>query len=70
MNGQPRNSFTWRRMAARLIPRMKFLAAAFVLASAVGTVVGQTIELGTPANGTVLSPGQNFTAQIVQPASI
>lgn len=49
---------------------MKFLAAAFVLASAVGTVVGQIIELGTPANGTVLSPGQNFTAQIVQPASI
>lgn len=40
-----------------------------VLAGAVASVVGQTIELGAPTNGQVLYPGKSFTAQVIQPVS-
>lgn len=48
---------------------MKLLALISVLASAIVSVLGQTIEIGAPAAGTVLYPGQNFTAQIILPVS-
>jgi len=35
----------------------------------VAPALGQTIELGTPTDGTVLHPGQNLTSQIIQPVS-
>lgn len=56
----------------QLFPEMKFFKFAVVpvLASAVASVLGQTIELGTPTDGTILYPGQNFTAQIILPVSI
>ncbi|KAI9569275.1 hypothetical protein HD554DRAFT_2020670 [Boletus coccyginus] len=41
--------------------------------SVLGVVVSalaQTIELGTPTEGTVLHPGQSFTSQIIQPESM
>ncbi|KAF8549699.1 hypothetical protein OG21DRAFT_1365425, partial [Imleria badia] len=41
-----------------------------VLVGAVASVLGQTIELGAPTARTILKPGQNFTAQIIQPGSI
>ncbi|KAG9317871.1 hypothetical protein JVU11DRAFT_2099 [Chiua virens] len=41
-----------------------------VLVGAVATVLGQTIELGSPSNGDVLCAGQNFTAQVIQPESM
>ncbi|KAI9573122.1 hypothetical protein HD554DRAFT_2202398 [Boletus coccyginus] len=37
---------------------------------AVASALSQTIEIGTPTDGTVLSPGQTFTAQILRPNSI
>lgn len=50
--------------------RMKFRAALSMLACAVVTVFGQTIDIGKPTQGTVLSRGQSFTAQIDRPVSI
>ncbi|KIJ13304.1 hypothetical protein PAXINDRAFT_170587 [Paxillus involutus ATCC 200175] len=49
---------------------MKFIAVAAVLATAVSSVFGQTITLGYPTNGAVLTPGKNFNAQIIQPGSM
>lgn len=49
---------------------MKFLATVSVLAGAVATVLGQTIDIGIPTDGTVLFLGQNFTAQILRPVSL
>ena len=49
---------------------MKLFATVSVLVGAVASVLGQTIELGTPTDGTVLCPGQNFTSQVIQPVSI
>ena len=48
---------------------MKLLPVVYVLASAVASVLGQTIQLGAPTSGTVLKPGQHFTAQVIQPVS-
>lgn len=48
---------------------MKLFPVVSVLAGAVASVLGQTIELGYPTDGTVLSLGQNFTAQVIQPVS-
>ena len=48
---------------------MKLFPVVSVLVGAVASVLGQTIELGYPTAGTVLSPGQNFTSQVVQPVS-
>ena len=36
----------------------------------VASALSQTIEIGTPTDGTVLCPGQSFTAQILRPVSI
>ncbi|KAH7887313.1 hypothetical protein F5I97DRAFT_1805120 [Phlebopus sp. FC_14] len=41
-----------------------------ILATAVASAVGQTIELGYPTDGAVLTIGQNFTAQVIQPESM
>ncbi|KAN0096995.1 hypothetical protein V8E55_001441 [Tylopilus felleus] len=49
---------------------MKLFPVVSVLVGAVASVLGQTIELGYPTAGTVLSPGQNFTSQVVQPESL
>ncbi|KIJ69747.1 hypothetical protein HYDPIDRAFT_77261 [Hydnomerulius pinastri MD-312] len=49
---------------------MKFFSVAAVLATAVASVFGQTIELGYPTNGAVLTAGQNFNAQVIQPESM
>ncbi|KAF8838363.1 hypothetical protein BDN67DRAFT_971643 [Paxillus ammoniavirescens] len=49
---------------------MKFISVAAVLATAVSSVFGQTITLGYPTNGAVLTPGQSFTAQVIQPESL
>jgi len=49
---------------------MKVFAAVSVLIGAVASVLGQTIELGTPTDGTVLCPGEYFTSQIIQPISM
>ncbi|KAF8834565.1 hypothetical protein BDN67DRAFT_914734 [Paxillus ammoniavirescens] len=49
---------------------MKFIAVATVLVTAVSSVFGQTITLGYPTNGAVLTPGQSFTAQVIQPGSM
>ncbi|KAG8219050.1 hypothetical protein J3R82DRAFT_4806 [Butyriboletus roseoflavus] len=49
---------------------MRSFTVISVLAGAVASVLGQTIELGTPTNGQVLYPGQNFTAQVVEPVSM
>ena len=48
---------------------MKLFPVVSVLVGAVVSVLGQTIELGFPTDGTVLSPGQTFTAEIIQPVS-
>ena len=48
---------------------MKFLPVVSVLVGAVASVLGQTIQLGAPTDGTVLEPGQKFTAQVIQPVS-
>ena len=48
---------------------MKFLAFIIVLASIIIPVFSQTIELGSPQNGDVLTTGQNFTVQVIQPVS-
>ncbi|KAF9226919.1 hypothetical protein BS17DRAFT_776339 [Gyrodon lividus] len=49
---------------------MKFFSVAAFLATAVASVFGQTIELGYPTSGTILTPGQSFTAQVIQPESM
>ncbi|KAL4076388.1 hypothetical protein J3A83DRAFT_2191058 [Scleroderma citrinum] len=49
---------------------MKLFMFALVVAAAIASVLGQTIELGYPTNGAVLKVGQNFTVQVVQPGSI
>lgn len=46
---------------------MKFLSACVVVASAVSSALGDTIELRYPIDGTVLPINQNFTAQVVLP---
>ncbi|KAG8219051.1 hypothetical protein J3R82DRAFT_4807 [Butyriboletus roseoflavus] len=46
---------------------MKFLSVCVVVASAVSSALGQTIELRYPVNGTVLPINENFTAQVVLP---
>ena len=48
---------------------MKLFPVVSVLVGAVVSVLGQTIELGFPTDGTVLSPGQTFTSEIIQPVS-
>lgn len=49
---------------------MKLYAFVAVLAVMVASAFGQTIELGSPQNGDVLTIGQNFTVQVVQPDSL
>ncbi|KAI6152428.1 hypothetical protein BKA82DRAFT_993350 [Pisolithus tinctorius] len=49
---------------------MKFYAFVTVLAAIVASALGQTIELGSPQNGDVLTIGKNFTVQVVQPDSL
>ncbi|KAH7930622.1 hypothetical protein BV22DRAFT_1054285 [Leucogyrophana mollusca] len=49
---------------------MKFFSSAVVLATAAATAVAQTIELGYPVDGTILSPGQKIGVQVVQPESM
>ena len=48
---------------------MKLFPVVSVLVGAVVSVLGQTITLSTPTDGTVLSPGQTFTSQIIEPVS-
>ncbi|KAG6331300.1 hypothetical protein ID866_7786 [Astraeus odoratus] len=49
---------------------MKLTTFALVLSIAIASVLGQTIELGSPQNGDVLTIGQNFTAQVILPESL
>ncbi|KAH7916230.1 hypothetical protein BJ138DRAFT_1121895 [Hygrophoropsis aurantiaca] len=49
---------------------MKFFSTVAVLVGVAATALAQTIELAYPTDGTVLTPGQNITAQIVQPESM
>ncbi|KAF9235578.1 hypothetical protein BU15DRAFT_51269 [Melanogaster broomeanus] len=49
---------------------MKFFSVAVVLATVAVSVFGQTIELGYPTDGTVLTPGASLTAQVIQPESM
>ncbi|KAG6331301.1 hypothetical protein ID866_7787 [Astraeus odoratus] len=49
---------------------MKFITFVLVLATAIASALGQTIELGSPQNGDVLNVGQNFTAQVILPQSL
>ncbi|KAI5993581.1 hypothetical protein EDD15DRAFT_2266306 [Pisolithus albus] len=49
---------------------MKLYAFVTVLAMMAASAFGQTIELGSPQNGDVLTIGQNFTVQVVQPESM
>ncbi|KIK78292.1 hypothetical protein PAXRUDRAFT_164365 [Paxillus rubicundulus Ve08.2h10] len=49
---------------------MKFVSVAAGLATAVSSVFSQTITLGYPTNGVILTPGQSFTAQVIQPESM
>ncbi|KAF8119433.1 hypothetical protein EV363DRAFT_1384175 [Boletus edulis] len=49
---------------------MKLFPIVSVLVGAAVSVLGQTIELGAPTNGAVLHQGKNFTAQVIQPASL
>ncbi|KAI6040410.1 hypothetical protein EDC04DRAFT_2894146 [Pisolithus marmoratus] len=49
---------------------MKLYAFITIIAVIVGCALGQTIELGSPQNGDVLTIGQDFTVQVVQPGSI
>lgn len=46
---------------------MKLLSICAVVASAVLSVLSDTIELGYPTDGTVLPINQNFTAQVILP---
>ena len=46
---------------------MKLFTFALVLATAIASSLGQLIELGYPTNGVVLTAGQDFTVQVVQP---
>ncbi|KAN0096994.1 hypothetical protein V8E55_001440 [Tylopilus felleus] len=64
------NIWGTRRTERSRYIRMKLLSVVSILVGAVASVLGQTIELGYPTDGTVLSPGQSFTAQIIQPGSI
>ncbi|KIK96056.1 hypothetical protein PAXRUDRAFT_139326, partial [Paxillus rubicundulus Ve08.2h10] len=48
----------------------EFISVAAVIATAVSSVFGQTVELGYPTNGAVLTPGQSFTAHVIQPESL
>ncbi|KAG8219048.1 hypothetical protein J3R82DRAFT_4804 [Butyriboletus roseoflavus] len=54
----------------QLFLNMRSFTVISVLAGAVASVLGQTIELGTPTDGQVLYPGQNFTAQVILPISM
>ncbi|KAF8549700.1 hypothetical protein OG21DRAFT_1420910 [Imleria badia] len=49
---------------------MKSLSVCAVVASAVLSALGDTIELRYPTDGTVLPINQNFTAQVVLPFSM
>ncbi|KAF8433022.1 hypothetical protein L210DRAFT_3650093 [Boletus edulis BED1] len=49
---------------------MKLFPIISVLVGTAVSILGQTIELGTPTNGAVLHQGKNFTAQVIQPESI
>lgn len=41
----------------------------FVLASLVATCIAQGIQIGVPAAGTTVSPGQNLTVEVDRPVS-
>ncbi|KAH7920630.1 hypothetical protein BV22DRAFT_1198763 [Leucogyrophana mollusca] len=49
---------------------MKFFSVFAFLAASAATAYSQTIELGYPTDGTVLSPGETVEAQVVRPNSI
>ncbi|KAA1473333.1 hypothetical protein DENSPDRAFT_839793 [Dentipellis sp. KUC8613] len=47
---------------------MKFLAVA--LASLVAAVSAQTVSIGSPADGSSITPGDNITVQVLRPDSL
>ncbi|KIJ69746.1 hypothetical protein HYDPIDRAFT_77599 [Hydnomerulius pinastri MD-312] len=49
---------------------MKLLSISAVLASVIVSSFGQTIELGYPVDGAVLTAGQDFSAQVILPYSM